>query len=304
MVYVPFFSEPSVQRRNLWKRKGGGGGGGRGGGGGGRGGGGGGGRGGSSGAASSGRSVSTGSGAKSASTFSRGGGSVGTIPAGSAFGGRSIGGGTRNDVYGSRAYGSGYPGVAGAGVAGRGFPFFFWPVAFGAGGVGYGGYHYHSEYGHPRNGSRPGGQLMVARYNSIAPATTFRLLADKESVESVNEVIQTNCGSSLEGDISVEEYDGADVEPPRPEEVIQYYRASSVALSLDGYNNTAVFEPENTTTPDVPLPSNIHLELLECLNSTIGQAVPLVDGAGALGTPPGFAMFGLVGLVWMLTSQL
>ncbi|KAG6848285.1 hypothetical protein H0H93_001526 [Arthromyces matolae] len=41
------------------------------------------------------------------------------------------GGGTRNQVFGSRLYGSGYPGIVGAGVAGRGFPFYFWPVVWG-----------------------------------------------------------------------------------------------------------------------------------------------------------------------------
>jgi hypothetical protein len=60
---------------------------------------------------------------------------------------------------------------------------------------------------------------------------------------------------------------------PAPQEV-QYYRASSVALTLDGYNNTAYFL---NSTDDTPLPESVDKEFLACLNFTIGAAVPLVD---------------------------
>ena len=36
---------------------------------------------------------------------------------------------------------------------------------------------------------------------------------------------------------------------PRPEQVVQYYRASSAVLALQNYNNTSTFEEEGT--PDV-----------------------------------------------------
>ncbi|KAJ7302719.1 hypothetical protein DFH08DRAFT_1089644 [Mycena albidolilacea] len=61
---------------------------------------------------------------------------------------------------------------------------------------------------------------------------------------------------------------------PTTQEVVQYYRASSVALMLDGYNNTAYFL---TSTDDTPLPESVDKEFLACLNFTIGAAVPLVD---------------------------
>ena len=63
-----------------------------------------------------------------------------------------------------------------------------------------------------------------------------------------------------------------------PQQVIQYYRASSAVLTLDGYNNSATFS-SNESASDSPLPQNIDTTLLECLNQTIGSAVPLVDGA-------------------------
>ena len=108
MVYIPLISTRKP-RRDLEPRAGGGGGGrGGGGGGGGKGGGsssgGKGGSSGSSGSSSGGRSssISAGGTSKSASTYSRGGGSVVTIPNGSPFAGRQQGGGSRDQIYGTR----------------------------------------------------------------------------------------------------------------------------------------------------------------------------------------------------------
>jgi hypothetical protein len=71
----------------------------------------------------------------------------------------------------------------------------------------------------------------------------------------------------------------------RPEQVVQYYRASSFALSLDIYNNTAslpVNQPkDNDTAPsvlaDTPLPAGLNKAFLACLNATIGFSVPLIE---------------------------
>jgi hypothetical protein len=72
----------------------------------------------------------------------------------------------------------------------------------------------------------------------------------------------------------------------RPEQVVQWYRASSFALSLDSYNNSAALASnmpkDNNTAPpplssDTPLPSGLNTTFLSCLNRTIGDALPLVD---------------------------
>ena len=99
-----------------------------------------------------------------ATAYGNGGGPVSTISSG-VFTGRTVGGGTRTDVFGNRfvppfyfhpvisffanfmkcfvfgnrKYGSGYPGYP-IGVVGYGFPFFFWPLAFG------GSYVYGAHY--------------------------------------------------------------------------------------------------------------------------------------------------------------
>jgi len=301
-MFVPFISEtPREGLKKLYRRKGGGGGG-KGGGGssGGKGG-----SSGSSGAAGAGRSspVSAGGTTKSATSYGPGGGPSAPIAAGQPFAGRNAGGGTRDQVYGNQQYGSGYPGVAGRGVGGRGFPFVFWPLAWGGvGGLGAGAYLHNNEYGRPNNGSRPGGPMVTAAFisNSTNP-TTYRLLADNTTVTQLITDIQAQCSSNLSGNSSStpSTYNDSFTALPQPEQAIQYYRASSVALSLDGYNNTGALGPDGT--PNTPLPTNIDTTLLNCLNQTIGDAVPLVGGSVGWATPNA-GLFGLFWVVWYMSS--
>jgi len=297
----------------LYRRKGGGGKGGGGGGGGKSGSSGGGSS--SSGKGSSGSSGSTGSrgstvsvsgktGGKSSSAtaYGGGGGKVSTIPAGQPFAGRTVGGGNRDQVYGSQAYGSGYPGIASRGVGGLGFPFVFWPVIWG-GTLGYGGaYLYDHEYGDSSNPDRPGGSMVEATFTSPTSNSTFHVLSDNTTVTSLIGSVSANCSLGANSSTVVFPYNSNSTDPsqPRPEQVIQYYRASSVALTLDGYNDTSALA-ENQTAPDVPLPSWVDHTTLDCLNSTIGQAVPLIDNdASSLAIPT----FGSFILVWLACGYL
>ncbi|EEB91601.1 hypothetical protein MPER_10015, partial [Moniliophthora perniciosa FA553] len=117
------------------------------------------------------------------------------------FAGRPSGGGNRSEVYGNSQYGSGYPGVTGAGVSGRGFPFHFWPIAWGgAASVGTAAYlHNINEYGIPSNTSRPGGRLYTAHFtsNTRVANSTFRLVADHDTVTSLVDDIFTRCSRSM-----------------------------------------------------------------------------------------------------------
>ncbi|EEB92754.1 hypothetical protein MPER_08691, partial [Moniliophthora perniciosa FA553] len=56
-----------------------------------------------------------------------------------------------------------------------------------------------------------------------------------------------------------------------------------VVLTLEGYNNSAVFQNEGT--PDTPLPGTLDIILKDCLNYTIGAAVPMIGGADVLAAP-------------------
>jgi len=217
-------------------------------------------------------------GKSSATVYGDGGGPVSTISSG-VFAGRTAGGGFRTDIYGNRKYGSGYPGYP-IGVAGYGFPFYFWPLAFG-GAYLYGArYINYNEYGRPDNSTRPGGPMVTSTYASNTTNTTFYLLTDSDTANDLVSVVQQNCSSVLNSGVSNTPvpYNTSDPNAPRPEEAVQYYRASSAALMLEGYNNTAQLS-DNTSLPDTPLPTNIDMNLLMCLNYTIGAAIPLVDAA-------------------------
>ncbi|KAF7425990.1 hypothetical protein PC9H_008352 [Pleurotus ostreatus] len=310
-MFVPFFTK-RASKRELERRKGGGGRGGGSSAGGSRGGSSSSSSGGSSrssgsvGGGSSGRSstVSTGSGTRGVSSAGNGGGRVASIPAGQPFAGRSVGGGTRQQVVGSAQYGSGYPGVAGRGVAGRGFPFYFWPVAWGgAAGAGTGAYLHTNEYGRHDNSSRPGGAQVTATFISNSNGTnTFRLMSDTATVTSLIEGIRGNCSSSLAANSSTSSSAFDPNGLPKPEQTVQYYRASSVALTFDGYNNTGALAGEGT--PDTPLPAGLDATLLNCLNATIINNVPLVDAADIRWSAPSIALLPLFWIAWFISARL
>ncbi|KAF9469640.1 hypothetical protein BDZ94DRAFT_1278829 [Collybia nuda] len=246
-MFIPFVSTPKPTELN--KRKGGGG---------------------------SFKGVHVGGFSKPATAYGSGGGPTTLLPitTGPApnFGGRYAGGGDRKSVYGSRTYGSGYPGTSGRGVNGRGFPFFFWPIVW----VGVvTPYLYSSEYGLPGSNYRPGGALMSTAFKSGSTGTIYRVIADNETTTVLCQEIDNRCHSLIVDSNVVPVSNTSDSSQAQPEQALQYYRASSVVLTLDNYNNSATFGPEGT--PDTQLPTGIDTALLECLNSTIGEAVPLVE---------------------------
>jgi hypothetical protein len=110
--------------------------------------------------------------------------------------------------------------------------------------------------------------------------TTFYFVADNDTVTNMVSVLQQNCSSLLSSSVSNTPvpYNLSDPNVPRPEETVQYYRASTAALMLEGFNNTAQLS-DDTSLSDTPLPTNIDMNLLTCLNETIGAAIPLVDAA-------------------------
>ncbi|KAJ7315183.1 hypothetical protein DFH08DRAFT_1040272 [Mycena albidolilacea] len=90
------------------------------------------GRSGSSGQEGESSSISSGGTTKSITTYNKGGGKATSISSG-LFAVRMQGGGTRDEIWGSRTSGSGYPGSFARGVDNKGFPFYFWPISWGNG---------------------------------------------------------------------------------------------------------------------------------------------------------------------------
>ncbi|KAI0289248.1 hypothetical protein B0F90DRAFT_1796521 [Multifurca ochricompacta] len=244
----------------------------------------------------------------SATSYGSGGGRSIPIPLGRPFSGRFAGGGTRQEVYGNRVYGSGYPGVAiPHGVAGLGFPFFFWPVVWAGAAIGASAYlHDWIEYGLPDNSSRPGGPLSTTEFQSNSTGSTFHVLSDTNTISALIASVRKNCSSLLTPTNTSSSlptptpYTNVSSEP-LPEQALQYYRASSVVLTLDGYNDTDALsgtQNPNATSSEAPLPNGTDTRLLACLNDTIGLGVPLVD-AGTRSGPPG--LHALV-FAWMIVA--
>ena len=64
---------------------------------------------------------------------------------------------------------------------------------------------------------------------------------------------------------------------PKPEQAIQYYRSSSVVLTLDNYNDTKTLNDTAVESdPHVPLPADVDTKLLTCVNRTLGLGMPLM----------------------------
>ena len=75
-------------------------------------------------------------------------------------------------------------------------------------------------------------------------------------------------------------FNTSDTSMPQPEQAVQYYRASSITLTLDGYNDTTALNASaGVNDTHTPLPDWVDNGLLDCVNQTIGQAAPLIDGA-------------------------
>jgi hypothetical protein len=149
----------------------------------------------------------------------------------------------------NRTYGSGYPLLPARQVTGRGFPFGFWPLAWGAGTVAGGAYIYDTQevrlhisrrshpnapqYGLPDNSTRPGGVLVQAAIpepDSIN-GTTYRFIADTTTVEVILADLTSNCSAPTA--LPSRPFDPSQPPPVDPSQVIQYYRASSAALTRE-----------------------------------------------------------------------
>lgn len=149
--------------------------------------------------------------------------------------------------------------------------------------------------------------------------STFHVLADNSTSASLLTSIYESCSSlftpsspSTSNNSLPMPLNDTDVNSPKPEQAVQFYRASSVALTLDGYNNSAALSAAVTSgnasaesVQDTPLPERYDANLLDCLNTTIGDAVPLIDGASARWAPTGgLGGLGLVWIAWYLLGGL
>jgi len=143
--------------------------------------------------------------------------------------------------------------------------------------------------------------MHYSTYHSIDASknTTFHIVGDNATIVELMTDIQAICGSLLNNDSST----GSTTRQPTafltnesaqrlPESAIQYYRASSIALTLHGYNNTAALSDDVNAVP-VSLGNNYDGSLLACLDTTIGEASLLIDGSALLSLLPSWMMLAM-----------
>ncbi|KAI0041888.1 hypothetical protein FA95DRAFT_638769, partial [Auriscalpium vulgare] len=222
------------------------------------------------------------------------------------FSGRWSGGGTRKEVYGDWYYGCGYPWKPRyCSVVGRELPYDYLPVYYydplGSTAYPYDGLEYSNS------SLRLGGPLVILQFQSnqtYSPPSVFYIFADNATVISLNTSITESCFPYL-GPLSLPLPYLNGTGGPLPEQAVQYYRANSVVLLLGGYNNTAALQyVDNMTQIPVPLPPTVDHTLLDCINSTIGEHVPLVSPHTPWVKTPGgigcLVVFGVIGFCIML----
>ncbi|KIM30167.1 hypothetical protein M408DRAFT_294534 [Serendipita vermifera MAFF 305830] len=239
-------------------------------------------------------------GGRTANYFGGGGGSAFALSEASVFSGRQMGGGVRADVPGTRAYGSGYPysvgNIRSGGVAGQPFPFGFWPIYWN-------GHGHSEEYGNNATvaSQRPGGeQVIVQLIANLTTSTwntteingvneTYWMIGDRESVTTLLSILIDPHATATNG-CDVQNSTIQLFQPPSNstsfENVIQWYRSNSFALAFQGYNNSYAFSPLNETSDlgwneSTPLPDELqYSQFLQCINSTISAALPILDAEG------------------------
>lgn len=144
--------------------------------------------------------------------------------------------------------------------------------------------------------------MMQLSLTNTGANTTLHVLADNATAWSLSNSLAGNCTFGNTSLLTPQSLNFSDFSAPVPEQAIQYYRASSVVLTLDGYNNTAALT-NDTSAPDTPLPTTVDGAFIMCVNETIGNAVPLIGGTSTLSPPmhsvSGTAALGLV-LLWLL----
>ncbi|KAH6918325.1 hypothetical protein BKA70DRAFT_1554409 [Coprinopsis sp. MPI-PUGE-AT-0042] len=177
------------------------------------------------------------------------------------------GGADRSSIEGTQTYGSGYPDQPGRGVSGKDSPL---PSGQSCGTIGL-------------TTTIPTTSPPMIPFSFLAPPDPgpqiYHVIADKASIRLIVPRIR-RCASGPQSPFGCLMLGFYSYETDRPfaEEAVQYYRGSSAALAIEGYNNTALWGEEGT--PDIPVPGNY--SKLECLKSLMSQELALVAGPASL----------------------
>lgn len=142
----------------------------------------------------------------------------------------------------------------------------------------------------------------MAEATFASHTSTFHILSDNSTVVALITTVVSNCSNYLAVLYPTAfQFNGSAANAPKPEQAVWYYRASTVVLTLDGYNNSATLN--NGTGPNTPLPTGVDINLLVCLNQTIGLSVPLVNGGTSSWAGPGTSALGIFWVLWFVLGN-
>jgi len=122
----------------------------------------------------------------------------------------------------------------------------------------------------------------VGASNATAP---YFIIGDWDSVNDIAQQLTANCSALVSPPEFINDTYAAAVQP---EQALQYYRSSSFVLALTSYNDSAnsfANQPVSNdssvlpTTDDPVIPLGTNLTFLDCLNTTIGTNLAIMDSA-------------------------
>ena len=109
-------------------------------------------------------------------------------------------------------------------------------------------------------------EIMVTRTKK--PTISFVFVSDDWTVDQVKKWLEKKC-DDLKIDKPTAFNSTGDV---RLGSVLQYYRGDTAAILLPGY------EDAKNLTGDPPFPQSMNADTWRCVNKTIGDSIPLMDG--------------------------
>lgn len=125
--------------------------------------------------------------------------------------------------------------------------------------------------------------------NTSSQLYSFGLVGDSDSVQAVMNVLASSNCSVINATLLPYDTTNTSTSSPQPQNVVQYYRSSSFALTLTLYTNNATLEANQPSSndsavpniPDTPLPfDHVDQTFLACVNETIGESLPILSSTG------------------------
>ena len=120
------------------------------------------------------------------------------------------------------------------------------------------------------------GSNRSVQYTPVPP---FFFVSDSYTVTQMNATINNICAEhhafTISAPIALNSTGNI-----KPESVVQFYRGDSAALLLQGYNNTKELPGYRHIGPNPPFPTEVGLNLVSCIDKTVANSIPLMDGDG------------------------